>query len=329
MKKKLSKYNNYGGIAVKRAWEKRLWLPSAAALGGGALAAGLWTLKGSGAPGLLGEVSQWLRRLSLSGAAGDLAAWAIVLGVSALPALGLLWRGRRRADWLLLLAGAELLAGLYFLVNPTLVFPAELAGIPALEQVWGLAAFGCVASTLAAWVLLRLLGSLEGAPARLLPGVLRWAAVIYGFLAGASTVLDALREVEKVAAGNTAETRVMISAALSWAVAAIELIPSLLGAWVLLWGGELARALDRAPFQEETVALAETISRRCALVARLSLLTAVGCNLLQFICVPVAASVSFSVYLPVGTLALCGMLLLLCQYFRRAKAVRDDNDSII
>ncbi len=121
----------------------------------------------------------------------------------------------------------------------------------------------------------------------------------------------------------------MSSAALLWAVAAIELIPSVLGAWVLLWGGELAWALDQAPFAGETVDLAEATARRCTLVARISLLTAVGCNLLQLVCVPAAASVSFSVYLPVGTLALCGVLLLLCKYFRRAKAVSDDNDSII
>ena len=51
--------------------------------------------------GTLAGLGSWLRELSLSGPGGNAGAWAIVLGLTALPALGLLWRGRRRADWLL------------------------------------------------------------------------------------------------------------------------------------------------------------------------------------------------------------------------------------
>lgn len=306
----------------KRSW---LWPLAWALLGGAGAAAGkaLWAVPGQGG------ARAWLRELSLSGTGGNLLAWALVLALSALPALGLLWRGRRRADWLLLLAGAETLAGLYFWVNPALIFPAELTAIPGLEQGWALAA-GCgAAGTLAAWALLRLLGALECSPAGLLPGLLRWASAAYGALAGASAVLDVLGKVEKVSAGNTDGARVMTSAALLWALAAIELIPGILGAWALLWGGELSRALEQDPFAGGTVALAEAVACRCAWAARWALLTAVGCNLLQLICTPVAASVSFSVYLPLGTLALCAALLVLCRYFRRAKAVSDDNNSII
>lgn len=302
-----------------------LWPLAWALLGGAGAAAGkaLWAVPGQGG------ARAWLRDLSLSGPGGNLLAWALVLALSALPALGLLWRGRRRADWLLLLAGAEAFAGLYFWVNPALIFPPELAVIPGLEQGWALAA-GCgVAGTLAAWALLRLLGALEQSPAGLLPGLLRWASAVYGALAGASSVLDALRAVETVSANNTDQTRVMSSAALLWTLAVLKLIPSILGAWALLWGGELSRALDQDPFAGGTVALAESVARRCAWAARWALLTAVGCNLLQLICAPAVASVSFSVYLPLGTLALCAALLVLCRYFRRAKAVSDDNESII
>ena len=47
-----------------------------------------------------------LRALSLSGGVGNALAWALVLGLSALPALGLLWRPGSRWDWLLALAAA-------------------------------------------------------------------------------------------------------------------------------------------------------------------------------------------------------------------------------
>ena len=61
---------------------------------------------------------EWLRELSLSGAAGNILAWVIVLALAALPALGLLWRPRCQWDWLLPLAAAETFAGLYLLVKP-------------------------------------------------------------------------------------------------------------------------------------------------------------------------------------------------------------------
>ena len=80
--------------------------------------------------GMLVRLGEWLRELSLSGS--NAAAWAIVLALTALPALGLLWRGRRRADWLLLLA-----AGVCFTLAA-----AELWGRPAAL----LAAGACLAA---------------------------------------------------------------------------------------------------------------------------------------------------------------------------------------
>ena len=73
--------------------------------------------------GMVVRFGEWLRELSLSGGNGNAAAWGIVLALTALPALGLLWKGRCGYDWLLLLAAGEMLAGLYYLVTPTLLMP--------------------------------------------------------------------------------------------------------------------------------------------------------------------------------------------------------------
>ena len=78
--------------------------------------------------------------------------------LAALPMLGLLRRRRCRWDWLLPLASLEILAGLYFLVNPTL-----LGTVMDLSSFWGLAAACGAGATLAAWVVLRGLERLEHA----------------------------------------------------------------------------------------------------------------------------------------------------------------------
>lgn len=306
--------------------KKRLSVPLGAALAGAvfALLISFWN-GGSTA----WEIRQWLRQLSESGPGGNCAAWAVVLALSALPALGLLVPGRRRADWLLLLTGAEILVGLYCLVNPSLVFPRDFGDLQWQTTVWAMGALGCVASTAASWALLRTLSALERSPGKLLPNLLWWTAVIYSFLGAAGTVLEALSQIEAVQAGNTEPGRVFSSGILLWILAALRFVPVLLSAWVILLGSGLTRAMEEAPFAEGTVGLAALAAKRCALIARVCLLTAVGCNLLQLLWLPKAANVRFSVVLPVGTLALCAAMLVLCRYFQRAKAVSDDNDTII
>ena len=129
------------------------------------------------------ELGPWLRELSLSGGRGNAAAWAVVLGLTALPALGLLWRGRCWWDLLLLLAAGEIFTGLYFLVNPTLLHalvPGESAGM-----FWGLAAAGSAGSAVLAWAVLRGLGRLDRVQSlgRTLQRLLTWSAVLIGWLA--------------------------------------------------------------------------------------------------------------------------------------------------
>ena len=54
-----------------------------------------------------------------------------------------------------------------------------------------------------------------------------------------------------------------------------------------------------------------------------------GGNLLQFLLLPVLHSARFNVSFPFAAILLAASLGLLCRYFRRAKAVSDDNGTII
>ena len=276
------------------------------------------------------ELGPWLRELSLSGGRGNAAAWAVVLGLTALPALGLLWRGRCWWDLLLLLAAGEIFIGLYFLVNPTLLHalvPGESAGM-----FWGLAAAGSAGSAVLAWAVLRGLGRLDRVQSlgRTLQRLLTWSAVLIGWLASWKQGAGLLEKIHAAAEANTAPnvdlgpTNVVLCL-----LAAADLVPMLLGCAVLLWGGELAPALEADPFGGDTVALAERLSRRCGAVAAVSVLLCAGGNLLQMLLFSRLYSTRFTVSFPVSTVLLAAAFRLLCRYFRRAKAVSDDNDSII
>ena len=277
----------------------------------------------------LPRLGRWLRELSLSGPGGNAAAWAVVLALAALPALGLLWRGRCRWDWLLALAGGEILGGLFFLVNPTLL-GVPLEGEPA-AKLWGLTVAGGTGAVLLAWAELRWLRALErGASGRSVERLLSWAALLAGALAILAQGLDLAGKLQNVASSNTAPGLDLVPTYLTLCLlAAADLVPSLLGCAVLRWGGRLAAALEADPFAGATVALAERVRVRCGWVAAASVLVCAGESVVQMVLFPVLHTASFTVSFPFFTVLLAAVLGLLCQYFRRAKAVSDDNGTII
>ena len=277
----------------------------------------------------LPRLGRWLRELSLSGPGGNAAAWAVVLALAALPALGLLWRGRCRWDWLLALAGGEILGGLFFLVNPTLL-GVPLEGEPA-AKLWGLTVAGGTGTVLLAWAVLRWLRALErGASGRSVERLLSWAALLAGALAILAQGLDLAGKLQNVASSNTAPGLDLVPTYLTLCLlAAADLVPSLLGCAVLRWGGRLAAALEADPFAGATVALAERVRVRCGWVAAASVLVCAGESVVQMVLFPVLHTASFAVSFPFFTVLLAAVLGLLCQYFRRAKAVSDDNGTII
>ena len=278
--------------------------------------------------GMLTRLGEWLRELSLSGPGGNAAAWGIVAALSALPALGLLWRGRSKWDWLLLLAAGEILAGLFYLVNPTLL-TAEYAA----RNFIALAAAGCVGATLLAWAVLRGLKNIlaSEAPGRTMDRLLRWSALAWAWLAVVAQGVGVWQTAQKTAEGNTAlDAAALMPTYLTLVVLAVmDLIPTLLCCEALRWGGKLALRLEEDPFGEETVTLAESLGGRCARMAGTSVGVCVAGNLLQFFLLPVLHSARFNVSFPFASVLLAAVLGLLCRYFRRAKAVSDDNDSII
>ncbi len=277
--------------------------------------------------GMLARFGEWLRELSLSGSGGNAAAWGIVLTLTVSPALGLLWKGRSKADWLLLLAAGEILAGLFFLVNPTLLTSMYSGPMIAL------AAAGCLLATLLAWAVLRGLKIIlaSDAPGKTMERLLRWSSLALAILAITSQGIGLWQEIRRVAESNTAlDTAALTPTYLTLGVLAVmDLVPTLLCCQVLRWSGKLALGLEADPFGGGTVALAENLGGRCVRVAVLSVSICVAGNLLQFLLLPVLRSSHFEVSFPFASVLLAAVLGLLCRYFRRAKAVSDDNGTII
>lgn len=323
------------------AW-RRVGLMLCAALAGGLTALAPLEQAVQAGYAQLEEAGAWLRQLSLSGAGGNVLAWALVLLVSCLPLLLLVLprgRGRWHGEDLLLPGCALLFLVLAFcLVNPT------WQPSPIFPEVWMLAAFGIWGMGLVSWLVLRLLRGLEEGTMEKVSAVLRvllvgcaallvFAAALHGSRAVAAAVDGPAPE--QIAMGQLITggpfDRVMSAGSL-WLTAVLalaELVPNLLAAWVLLLAADLTDALALGPFSGESAARCAATARRCRLAIQLTLALALGGNLVKLALVGVIPQVQFSLDLPLLPLTLVVALYLLCRCIQRGKELQEDNDSII
>ena len=282
-----------------------------------------------------------LRELSLSGPGGNVLAWAIVLLAAGLPLLLLVLppnRGRRHWEDIFLPASSLLLIGLAFCaVNPSYLdrfFGSTL--LIAAAVVW--------VSLLVFWGVLRLLRGMEEAPLERLSGVLRILLVGCAALlvfAAASRVSGAIVEINNLQqdwtlflavasvpepSGLTGDQALNIALALPL----VELIPDLLGAWMLLLAADLTTALARDPFGEESVGRCVTTARWSRLAIQATLVLALGVNLVKLARYDsLITEVKVSLDLPLIPLILSAALYLLCRCVQRGRELQEDNDSII
>lgn len=282
-----------------------------------------------------------LRELSLSGPGGNVLAWAIVLLAAGLPLLLLVLppnRGRRHWEDIFLPASSLLLIGLAFCaVNPSYLdrfFGSTL--LIAAAVIW--------VSLLVFWGALRLLRGMEEAPLERLSGVLRILLVGCAALlvfAAASRVSGAIVEINNLQqdwtlflavasvpepSGLTGDQALNIALALPL----VELIPDLLGAWMLLLAADLTTALAWDPFGEESVGRCVTTARWSRLAIQATLVLALGVNLVKLARYDsLITEVKVSLDLPLIPLILSAALYLLCRCVQRGRELQEDNDSII
>ena len=282
-----------------------------------------------------------LRELSLSGPGGNVLAWAIVLLAAGLPLLLLVLppnRGRRHWEDIFLPASSLLLIGLAFCAAN----PSYLNG--DFGTTWLIAAAMIWVSLLVFWGVLRLLRGMEEAPLERLSGVLRILLVGCAALlvfAAASRVSGAIVEINNLQqdwtlflavasvpepSGLTGDQALNIALTLPL----VELIPDLLGAWMLLLAADLTTALARNPFGEESVGRCVTTARWSRLAIQATLVLALVINFVTLFWFDyLLGLVEISLDIPLIPLILSAALYLLCRCVQRGRELQEDNDSII
>ena len=269
-----------------------------------------------------------LRSLSLSGFAGNLAAWAVTLLISALPLF--LLRKRQARGWedtLLALAVPVLFAGIFYMVNPSWLNVPLTGMIP-------LSCLPTALSLILGWFIMKWLRGLETAPDESLSATFRLLFRVCAVLLVAGAVFtqlsDLLTRWNEVKAGNTAAPdSIGLTLVMLVLLAAMRLVPDFLAGATLLWGGELAQDVSGGNFDETGVELSQTTADSSRRVAQASMAVAAAANLLQFALMGQLHDMTFKLEIPLLSLALSAGLFLVCRLLQRGRELQEDSESII
>lgn len=280
-----------------------------------------------------------LRELSLSGPGGNVLAWALVLLAAGLPLLLLVLppnRGRRHWEDALLPISSLLLIGLAFCAAN----PNYLNG--DFGTTWLIAAAVVWVSLLVFWGVLRLLRGMEEAPLEKLSGVLRIllvgcaALLVFAAASRGSGAVVEIKDFQQdwtlfLAVVSVPEpTGLTADQFFVFALPLLELIPDLLGAWMLLLAADLTTALAREPFGEESVGQCVTTARWSRLAIQVTLVLALVINFVKLFWFDyLLGLVEISLDIPLIPLILSAALYLLCRCVQRGRELQEDNDSII
>lgn len=280
-----------------------------------------------------------LRELSLSGPGGNVLAWALVLLAAGLPLLLLVLppnRGRRHWEDALLPISSLLLIGLAFCAAN----PSYLNG--DFGTTWLIAAAVVWVSLLVFWGVLRLLRGMEEAPLEKLSGVLRIllvgcaALLVFAAASRGSGAVVEIKDFQQdwtlfLAVVSVPEpTGLTADQFFVFALPLLELIPDLLGAWMLLLAADLTTALAREPFGEESVGRCVTTARWSRLAIQVTLVLALVINFVKLFWFDhLLGLVEISLDIPLIPLILSAALYLLCRCVQRGRELQEDNDSII
>ena len=292
--------------------------------------------KSSATPSLfafpLGLMAQGLRQLSLSGAAGNLAAWFIYILVCISPLLLFLHRGKKLPeDGLIPVISLVCFAALYFLMNPTLlgevftsVHPSSQAFL--VSPVWGL---------LLAYGLLRLRRwlsdtDISGLTAALsfclaLIGAIFIAAIFYGCPSAALTQISALQE------ANTAllEHQLLPTQFFILLQSIVQGLPYVLDMIILFSSFTLLDALRKDPYAPSTQQAAQKLGKICGGCLPVAALAHSAVQLLQLLFAKDLYQLNAITEIPLISLAFMAAILLLARFIEKSRVLKEENDSFI
>ncbi|MGN0293899.1 MAG: hypothetical protein ACI4D3_07850 [Lachnospiraceae bacterium] len=283
------------------------------------------------------QIGMMLRRLSVSGAAGNVLAWILYTLISLIPAA--VWMGIRRgkrekkADLFLPLFSLLLFGLLYLAVNPAFLF--RLTGASAAQTTSSVLLASCALaadSLLILYLVVRLLHSWKNMESRKLIRNLRYFFYLFGFvmviLVFAGGPADFMSALQKVQEGNTADVGATTRFLLAMKTLA-SCLPDAAQLLLSVLAVSLLGAMEEDIYGEKTVHNAELLARVCGISLVVNLSFLVCCNVLNLMLQSGSSDSSFTAGIPLGYIGFSLILTLITRSLSSGRDLKQDYDLFI
>lgn len=290
-----------------------------------------------------------LRKLSLAGAAGDVAAWILFAVIGGCPLIfwGLLVRQRKnsRADLLLPVLSIILFSGLWFLINPSYL---EAYLFPAGMGELGKCAFAlAIDSVLLCWLLLRFLGSSGKMDKKTLLRSLEIMLGLYVALDAAAILFQGCAELltawKSVGVSVSGEMKWMLTPEIGFAEGRsmglsrcflvvqtlCRYLPECLELMICMVAICFLHSCEQSSFNEDSLKQVKRLKKisACSLGAVLG--TNVCVNLLQLVFARYIYSSNYTLVFPIKHVIFMLGVLMLSRFWLESKKLKDDNSLFI
>lgn len=284
------------------------------------------------------QIGALLRRMSLSGAAGNGAAILIYVMIGLLPLGYLAYRiytKRAKGEEMLLgILSGLLLWGIYLFINPALF--SSLVAMPELAEGGKLMICSCIWAVIAGYAVLRMLGSFAGK--RSMERELSWLILLLRCM-GLVLVFELCFVSFGSSAEALAELKINNSQAPESQLLATEVVTGLhflkeaaetaLEVWLLFCGERLLWALEADRYSEESQKYAWGLYRVCRITVYANVLLCMGVNLVQLLLGKFLLDADYLVRIPVGRLTLTLAVMVAAKYLAESRRIKQENDLFI
>lgn len=277
----------------------------------------------------LEQIAYGLRYLSLSGRTGNMVAIILYVILSLIPLLFLLRKKRHWEDLFLVLLSAHLFLSLYCMINPGLIGQHMIVTLG--EQFEKTLLGSMFYSFLAAYLILRLIRSFSVADRPQLVWYLHILLCAFCFVLIYAVFSDGLSGLlysfEVLREGNTGNEHLLGASHVFLTLRyLIDALPYLLDILIVFAIQSFLRAEQNA---EEAILAANRLSKLCCTSLVLIVVSTAVYHLAQLLFLKQLHQSSVTVELPLFSLLFILAVLLVTQYIKENKELKDDNDLFI
>lgn len=273
-------------------------------------------------------IAKWLRDMSLAGGGQNVFAIFMFCLIGCMPLVGFIVLCIRKrkidADYLLLGLSAILFIGIYMMINPGYLIDGNAL---VTSDMLDLAISSVIWSVLACYAVLRIVESIDRADSTQIVEIIKkiiWVAVIFTVFV---IICVALPELVRTYRTNASA----MSSDAGWAVILFifQLVNAVLVIWVLIRGYKLCNSIIENEYSDETIHMAERLSKTSKRVISAMVILELSKNVLQLFIMTTLTNADFKISLPLYELIILVGVYMGVRNLAKTKEIKEENDSYI